>query len=252
MNELGAYYLDPDSPNADPARGLRYLREFGRPRRHLRLQQPRRRLPERRWPASPPDPQAAYEWFRKAADGGHPPAPGNIGRLWNSGALGEAGPLRQRGRVVRHRARARRRLGGANGAWIIVNRGVPGHGLRDAALRAAKAAVLRDADSAAEARALLAELPPEAIDGAAQLLAQRARRRQVDGRRRLRTGERRRDAARARRPGRGGAGPDDPPARALALAEAYWKTTEVPRRPLRIAPVGPAESSGWPPGVSKS
>src|SRR5690606_32208857 len=59
---------------------------------------------------------------------------------------------------------------GANAAWIILNRDVPGLGPRDAALRAAKAASLRGADSAAQGRELLAGLPDGAIDGAAQML----------------------------------------------------------------------------------
>ena len=60
---------------------------------------------------------------------------------------------------------------GANAAWIIANRGVPGLGLRDAAIRAAKAAALRNRRGRRRgARTLLAGLPPEAVDGAAQEL----------------------------------------------------------------------------------
>ena len=59
---------------------------------------------------------------------------------------------------------------GANAAWIIANRAPPAYLPRDAAERAAKAAVLNGEDSAAEARRLLATLDAPAIDGAAQSL----------------------------------------------------------------------------------
>ena len=169
MNELGAYFLDPNSPHSDPARGLRYLQEsaargdiYGYNNLGLVYLNGEAGVAK--------DPQAAYEWFKKAADGGHPLAPGNIGRLWNSGALGSDG---QFAHAVEWDDKGLERgdaWSGANAAWIIVNRGVPGLGPRDAAVRAAKAAALRDPEAAAEARSLLASLPSEAVNEAAQEL----------------------------------------------------------------------------------
>lgn len=169
MNELGAYFLDPSSPHADPPRGLRYLQEsaargdiYGYNNLGLVYLNGEAGVAK--------DPKAAFDWFKKAADGGHPLAPGNIGRLWNSGALGSAGQFAQAVQWDDLGLERGDAWAGANAAWIIANRSVPGLGPRDAALRAAKAAALRNPEAAAEARQLLAALPPDAIDGAAQTL----------------------------------------------------------------------------------
>ncbi|MFO1144821.1 MAG: caspase family protein [Amaricoccus sp.] len=169
MNELGAYFLDPNSPHTDPARGLRYLQEsaargdiYGYNNLGLVYLNGEAGVTK--------DPKAALDWFTRAANGGHPLAPGNIGRLWNSGALGSTGQFAQAVQwddlgLARGDAWA-----GANAAWIIANRSVPGLGPRDAAVRAAKAAALRNPEAAAEARTILAGLPPDAVNGAAQEL----------------------------------------------------------------------------------
>ncbi len=169
MNELGYYFLDPETPYSDPARGLRYLQEsagrgdiYGYNNLGIVYRDGLAGVTA--------DPQAAFEWFRRASEGGHPYAPGNIGRMWNSGALGTEN---QFGRAVEWYDIGLERgdgWAGANAAWIIANRDVPGLGPRDAALRAAKAASLRGADSAARGRELLADLPDSAIDSAAQML----------------------------------------------------------------------------------
>jgi TPR repeat protein len=169
MNELGYYFLDPSTPYSDPARGLRYLQESAG-RGDIYGYQNLGIVYRDGLAGVTADPQAAAAWFQRAAEGGHPYAPGNLGRMWNSGALGTDN---QFGRAVEWYDVGLERgdgWSGANGAWIIMNREVPGLGPRDAALRAAKAATLRGADSAAEAQALLAGLPEGAIDGAAQML----------------------------------------------------------------------------------
>lgn len=112
---------------------------------------------------------------------------------------------------------------GANAAWLIANRGAGGLGPADAAMRAAKAAVLRDAEAAAAAEQVLAGLPAEALDRAAQaMLAALGEPVAVDGR----FGPQSR-AALARRAG------DDadatPRERALAAARAHWRAN--PFRP---------------------
>jgi TPR repeat protein len=169
MNELGYYFLDPDTPYSDPARGLRYLQEsagrgdiYGYNNLGIVYRDGLAGVTV--------DPKAAADWFQRASEGGHPYAPGNLGRMWNSGALGTDN---QFGRAVEWYDIGLERgdgWAGANAAWIIANRDVPGLGPRDAALRAAKAASLRGADSAARGRELLADLPDSAIDSATQML----------------------------------------------------------------------------------
>ena len=169
MNELGAYYMNPASPDADPERGLTYIRESAA-RNDIYGYYNLGLVYRDGLAGVAPDLQAAVEWFEKAAASGHPAAPGTLGRLWNSGALGEAG--RDTKAIEWYDQGLARCDGwsGANAAWIIVNRAPPGYLPRDAAVRAAKAAVLSGEDSAAEARSLLATLDAEAIDGAAQSL----------------------------------------------------------------------------------
>jgi TPR repeat protein len=220
MNELGAYFINPDAPHSDPARGLRYWQEsaargdiYGYNNLGVAYRDGLAGLTA--------DPRAAAEWFTRAAEGGHPGAPGNLGRLWNSGALGEAGRY---ARAVEWYDLGLERgdgWGGANAAWIILNRDVPGLGPRDAALRAAKAAALRSPDSAAEARGLLAGLPPAALDAAAQMLVDElGGDLAVDGA--FGPGSTA-EMARVLGPERAAAIPADPTGRAIALAAAYWQ-----------------------------
>jgi TPR repeat protein len=220
MNELGAYFINPDAPHSDPPRGLRYWQEsadrgdiYGYNNLGVAHRDGLAGLT--------PDPRAAAEWFTRAAEGGHPDAPGNLGRLWNSGALGEAGRYT---RAVEWYDLGLERgdgWGGANAAWIILNRDVPGLGPRDAALRAAKAAALRGADSAVEARGLLADLPPAALDAAAQMLVDElGGDLAVDGA--FGPGSAA-EMARVLGPERAAAVPADPAGRAIALAAAYWQ-----------------------------
>jgi TPR repeat protein len=169
MNELGAYYMNPASPDADPPRGLTYIRESAA-RNDIYGYYNLALVYRDGLAGVPPDLDAAVEWFEKAAASGHPAAPGALGRLWNSGALGEAG---RDTRAIEWYDQGLARCdgwSGANAAWIIANRAPPGYLPRDAAVRAAKAAVLAGEDSAAEARSLLATLDAEAIDAAAQSL----------------------------------------------------------------------------------
>jgi TPR repeat protein len=169
MNELGYYFLDADTPYSDPARGLRYLRESAG-RGDIYGYNNLGIVHRDGLAGVAADPKEAEAWFIRAAEGGHPYAPGNLGRLWNSGALGTQN---QFARAVEWYDQGLERgdgWSGANAAWIIVNREVPGLGPQDAALRAGKAAALRGADSAEAARQLLAELPEGAKDAAAQEL----------------------------------------------------------------------------------
>ena len=60
--------------------------------------------------------------------------------------------------------------GGANGAWIILNQSPAGFTDIDAAVRAAKAAALQNADAALQGDSLLQPLPDPVLNSAAQTL----------------------------------------------------------------------------------
>ena len=171
MNELGAYYMNPDSPDSDPPRGLKYAREsaerediYGYYNLGIVYRDGRAGVQ--------PDLPAAVEWFEKAAAGGHPGAPGTLGRLWAGGALGGTDSLaRAIGWYDEGLARCDG-WSGANAAWIIAHDAPAGFLPRDAAVRAAKAAVLNGRESAAAAEEVLAGLDRKAIDGGSQGLVQ--------------------------------------------------------------------------------
>ncbi len=169
MNELGAYYMNPELPDADPARGLKYIQELAA-RNDIYGYYNLGLVYRDGLAGVEPDLDAAVEWFEKAAAGGHPGAPGTLGRLWNSGALGETGKFSHAIDWYDQGLARCDGWSGANAAWIIANRSPDGYLPRDAAVRAAKAATLNGADSAAEAESLLATLDRKAIDGAAQTL----------------------------------------------------------------------------------
>ncbi len=169
MNELGTYFIDPESPNSDPARGLRYWREsaergdiYGYDNLGFVYRDGLAGVAE--------DPGQAAEWFKKAAEGGHPTAPRNLGRLWASGALGESGAYAN---ALKWFDLGLERGDGRSGdyaARLIAEVGIPGMTPIDAAVRAAKTAALGNSEAADSARATLASLPAKAVDGAAQQL----------------------------------------------------------------------------------
>jgi TPR repeat protein len=171
MNELGYFYLDAESEYYDPARGLRYLNEsaargdiYGYNNLGLVYMNGLGGLEK--------DANAALDWFTRAADGGHPNAPGNIGQLIASGALGKKPDL---GRAVEWFDMGLERgdaNAGAYAAYLILTEGAGGLSPADAAFRAGRAAALRDAKSVERARKVLDALPAEAVDEAAQRLLQ--------------------------------------------------------------------------------
>lgn len=171
MNELGYFYLDSESEYYDPARGLRYLNEsaargdiYGF--NNLGLVYMNGLGGEKK------DAKVALEWFIKAAEGGHPNAPGNIGQLIASGALGKRPDL---GMAVEWLDKGLERgdaNAGAYAAYLILTEGAGDLSPADAAWRAGRAAALRDPKSVERARKVLDALPPEAIDEAAQRILQ--------------------------------------------------------------------------------
>jgi TPR repeat protein len=223
MNELGAYFIDPDAPASDPPRGLRYFEESAA-RGDIYGYNNMGFVHLRGLAGVPADPEAARAWFERAAAGGHPEAPGNLGRLWNSGALGSVGRYAEAVRWYDLGLERGDGWSGANAAWIIAERGVEGLTLANAAERAAKAAALGDAEAAASAREVLAALPASALDGGAQRLVNALGGAiAVDG---AFGPASRAEMARVLDAHGASPPPDDPVERAVALASAYWKASK--------------------------
>jgi TPR repeat protein len=170
------------------------------------------------------DPQAARVWFERAAEGGHPQAPGTLGRLGNSGALGDAQRYETAVRWYDQGLERGDGWSGANAAWIIAERGVEGLTPADAAERAAKAASLGNAEAAASARKALDALPASARDAAAQRLINAL------GGSVATDGDfgpaSRVEMARVLDAHGAAAPPDDPTERAVALARVYWAASK--------------------------
>jgi TPR repeat protein len=169
MNELGYFYLDEDNRYYDPERGLRYLREsaarediYGYNNMGLVYAQGLGGVEK--------DYQQAYDWFLKAAEGGHPNAAANIGRLYQNGLIGGSPDYAE---AVKWFDRSFARGDGSAGgiaAYLILSETPDGYPLYEGAVRAAKAAALRDPKVAGRAADLLRQFPDSAVDGAAQQL----------------------------------------------------------------------------------
>ncbi|MFT4792119.1 MAG: putative caspase-like protein/TPR repeat protein [Paracoccaceae bacterium] len=169
MNELGWFYLDEKSPYFDPARGLRHLREsasrddiYGFNNMGLVHRNGLGGLDK--------NPEAALAWFRKASTGGHPNAPANIGRMYNAGEIGGTPDPVNAVRWYDEGLSRGDAWGGANGAWVIAKAQPKGFGTADIAVRAGKAAALRNEGAVKSARDLLAQLPEAAMDEATQMI----------------------------------------------------------------------------------
>ena len=171
MNELGFFYLDQDSEYHDPARGLRYLTESAA-RGDIYGYNNLGLVYMNGLGGQTKDAKQALDWFTRAAEGGHPNAPGNIGTLIASGALGKTADP---GQAVEWFDKGLERgdaNAGAHAAYLILTEGAGGLSPVDAALRAGRAAALRDTVPVERARKVLAATPTEAIDEAAQRLLQ--------------------------------------------------------------------------------
>lgn len=169
MNELGYYFLDESNENFEPGRGLRYLRESAA-RNDIYGYNNLGLVFDKGLGGTEPDPAQALEWYTKAADGGHPFAPVNIGRMYYNGRLGGGANVAEAIRWYDRGLEGGMAWGGANAAWIIANEKPAGFSPADAAMRAAKAAVLRDAEAAKQAAQTLTGLDKRAMDGASQMI----------------------------------------------------------------------------------
>lgn len=169
MNELGYFYLNEKGEFFDPERGLRYLREsaarddiYGFNNMGL--------VYLNGLGGTPVDDASAFEMFSRAAEGGHPDAPFNLGRMYRDGrAPGGA----DRAASVRWFAEGLDRgdaYAGGSAAHLIATAGVPGYDLFDAAMFAAKAAALVNHDAAQQARGLLGSFDTATLNGGAQKL----------------------------------------------------------------------------------
>ena len=223
MNELGYYFLDENSEHSDPKRGLRYLIESAA-RNDIYGYNNLGIVYDKGLGGAKPDPEKALQWYIKAFEGGHPYSAVNIGRMYYNGKFGESDPVT----AIEWYDRGLQRgvaWGGANAAWIIVNDRPKGFSAADAAVRAAKAAVLRDADAADQARRLLQTLGVGPITVATQMLIREFEPSQVvdgvAGRQTLAALASLSDAYGLPPP------PDDPLVRLLLLAKVYWRANGI-------------------------
>ena len=168
MNELGMTFMRPDGGRYIPERGLAYLNASAA-RDDIYGWDNLGRVALYGWDGQPPDPQRARDWFVKAAEGGHPFSPSELGRMIVGGQLGAP----DWAEAIRWYDMGLSRgdgWGGANAAWVILNQRLPGFAPADAAVRAAKAVHLPDGGAADEARALLARLDARTLDAGTQSL----------------------------------------------------------------------------------
>ncbi|MEM6635250.1 MAG: caspase family protein [Pseudomonadota bacterium] len=164
MNELGYFYLDENSPYYDPERGLRYLRESAS-REDIYGFNNMGLVHLRGLGGTEVDLYEAFTQFTKAAEGGHPNAPGNLGRMYREGQTPvgrDAAKAVEWFSVGLERGDA---LSGGTAAFMIAAEGVEGYDLLDAAVLGAKSAALSSQASAAKSRELLTKFPPDALQG---------------------------------------------------------------------------------------
>ena len=223
MNELGYFYLAEDGEYHDPERGLRYLRESAS-RNDIYGFNNMGLVYLDGLGGTPVDDAAAFEMFGKAAEGGHPNAPFNLGRMYRDGRAPEG---RDRVRAVEWFAEGLERgdaFAGGSAAHLISTQGVTGYDLFDAAVFAAKAAALVNQGAARPARELLASFDGRALAGGAQqLIRELGGEVEVDGA--FGAGSRAAyDAVLAQHGG--GTAETDPVDRIVQLASLVWKTSE--------------------------
>lgn len=169
MNELGFFYLNDGAEYYDPERGLRYLREsaarddiYGFNNMGL--------VYLRGLGGVEPDYPAAFEMFTKAAAGGQPDAPFNLGVMYRDGLVSSGEDLDKSVEWFLTGLERGDAWAGGNASYLIASTNVSDFDIFDAAAVGAKAATLRNPDAAENARKLLASYPPKALNGGAQKL----------------------------------------------------------------------------------
>ncbi|MFY0310793.1 caspase family protein [Leisingera sp. D0M16] len=168
MNELGVFFLWSGDELAQPARGLSYL-EASAGRGDIYGTANLGYVYRDGGAGKPVDKEKARALFAEAAQLGHPHAPGEIGRMIMGGDL----PGRDEAEALEWYDMGLSRgdaWGGANGAWVALNRlsdRVPAHA---AAARAGKAMALNDRDARAAARELLSGMSEQDVDAGTQYI----------------------------------------------------------------------------------
>lgn len=168
MNELGVFFLWSGDELAQPERGLSYL-EASAGRGDIYGTANLGYVYRDGGAGKPIDKEKARALFAEAAQLGHPHAPAEIGRLIMGGDL----PGRDAAEALEWYDMGLSRgdaWGGANGAWVALNRladRVPAHA---AAARAGKAMALNDPDARAAAQELLSAMPERDVAAGTQYI----------------------------------------------------------------------------------
>ncbi|WP_052261450.1 caspase family protein [Ruegeria sp. ANG-S4] len=166
MNELGLYFLRENSDHYIPERGMRYLRA-SELRKDIYGYNNLAYVSLNGLGGNPVDLNKAEAYFLAAAEGGHPTAPASIARM----ILRDQLPGRTSEEALQWYDASLSRgdaWGGANGAYIILDGQVPGQEPADAAVRAAKAALLSNEEPAGRAEAQLDRLSQGDLNRALQ------------------------------------------------------------------------------------
>lgn len=167
MNELGLYFLRENSNHYIPERGMRYLRA-SELRKDIYGYDNLAYVSLNGLGGNPVDFHKAEAYFLAASDGGHPTAPASIARM----ILRDQLPGRSRAEALNWYDTSLERgdaWGGTNAAYIILDGQVSGKGPADAALRAAKAALLANEEPANQAKAQLDRISRSDLDRALQM-----------------------------------------------------------------------------------
>ncbi|WP_319544401.1 caspase family protein [Ruegeria conchae] len=226
MNELGLYFLREDSAHYIPERGMRYLRA-SELRKDIYGYDNLAYVALLGLGGNPVDYDKALQYFMAASEGGHPTAPASIARMILRGQL--EGRSRSEALEWYDVSLARGDAwGGANGAYIILDGQVSGKGPADAALRAAKAALLADTEAATQAQSQLDNVPREALDRALQMaLNELGESIKVDGQVGAQTLKSLENATALNRVPIPYAALEDPKERLLLAARVYWARNPV-------------------------
>ena len=168
MNELGYQFLNPDSDRYQPGRGMTYLtvsseRDDIYGHHNLGL------VALLGLDGSEPDFERARDYLLRAAEGGHPRAPGDLGRMYVRGQLGPQ-DLAQALHWFDIGLERGDGMAGANSTEIILTGQLLGHTPADAAVRAAKVIEMPNSDAVERGRDQLGRIEAGARDRAAQML----------------------------------------------------------------------------------
>lgn len=137
MNELGIYFLTPDTNHFLPERGLRYLRASAA-RNDIYGYYNLGYVAHNGLTPEGPDLAAAYDWYVKAAEGGHPIGPASLGRMITRGQVPGQGPQQALEWYDKGLARGDG-WGGVNAAALVLKGDVQGQTHTSALIRLAKA-----------------------------------------------------------------------------------------------------------------